>query len=149
MNFGRLGMIVISGFENMDELNHYRRVMAASSEFKLPAGVRPIVISDENFKKLMNEGRSFEEYFRYLEEQNYVDAQADLLPMTEIETLDEAEEAASERTEAISPSSENSESSEGSTPITPIAPTTPTAPAKTDQPVYDPGSEGDDPLLDL
>jgi tetratricopeptide (TPR) repeat protein len=146
MNFGRLGMIVISGFENMDELNHYRRVMAASSEFKLPAGVRPIVISDENFKKLMNEGRSFEEYFRYLEEQNYVDAQADLLPMTEIETLDEAEEAASERTEAMSPSSENSENSENSTPTTPTAPTTP---AKTDQPVYDPGSEGDDPLLDL
>jgi tetratricopeptide (TPR) repeat protein len=143
MNFGRLGMIVISGFENMDELNHYRRVMAASSEFKLPAGVRPIVISDENFKKLMNEGRSFEEYFRYLEEQNYVDAQADLLPMTEIETLDEAEEAASERTEAMSPSSENSENSENSTP------TAPTTPAKTDQPVYDPGSEGDDPLLDL
>jgi tetratricopeptide (TPR) repeat protein len=166
MNFGRLGMIVISGFENMEELNHYRRVMAASSEFKLPAGVRPIVISDENFKKLINAGRSFEEYFRYLEEQNYVDAQADLLPTTEIETLSEAEEAAggAESDRVHSEDSEDSEHSENSV-VTPTKAadattkakqTKPTEPAKqtepaksNDQPEYDPGSEGDDPLLEL
>jgi tetratricopeptide (TPR) repeat protein len=93
MNFGRLGMIIIRGFDNMEELNHYRRVMAASPDFRLPAGVRPIAISDANFSKLISEGRSFEEYFRYLEEQNYVDAQANIIPTTEIETLKEAEDA--------------------------------------------------------
>jgi hypothetical protein len=55
--------------------------------------VRPIAISDANFSKLISEGRSFEEYFRYLEEQNYVDAQANIIPTTEIETLKEAEDA--------------------------------------------------------
>ncbi|MDO5394571.1 MAG: tetratricopeptide repeat protein [Bacteroidales bacterium] len=93
MNFGRLGMIAVKDFENLDELNHYRRVMAASSDFKLPAGVRPVVISVPNFDALLRSGGSLDDYFRFLDEQNYKDAQADILPYTEIETLDEAEEA--------------------------------------------------------
>lgn len=105
MNFGRLGMIIVSGFANQAELNHYRSVMAASEDFKLPAGVRPVAISDANFKILLEQGRSFEEYFRYLEEQNYIDAQADILAPDEIETLEEDDEAseadATADTEAI------------------------------------------------
>ncbi len=147
MNFGRLGMIVISGFENMDELNHYRRVMAASQDFKLPAGVRPIVISDENFKKLMNEGRSFEEYFRYLEEQNYVDAQAGLLPMTEIETLPEAESESHDLSEPL-PDTESSDESSPAT-LSPQQAEKSNNPAKSDNPDNYGGSEGDDPLFDF
>ncbi len=94
LNFGRLGMIIIRDFDGMDELNHYRNVMAASGDFKLPAGVRPIVISDDNFKILLSQGRSFDEYFNYLQEQNYVDTQADLLVPDQIETLEEADESA-------------------------------------------------------
>ncbi|MCM1451834.1 MAG: hypothetical protein NC102_06220, partial [Clostridium sp.] len=93
MNFGRLGMLIIRGFDNQRELNHYRSVMAASPLFKLPPGVRPIAISAKNFDTLLQHGRTFEDYFRFLEEQNYVDAQADLLKAEEIETLQEAEEA--------------------------------------------------------
>lgn len=93
MTFGRLGMIVIRGFDNMDQLNHYRRVMADSPDFKLPRGVRPVAISAENFEKMMAEGRTFDDYFRYLEEKNYVDAQADILQPEDIETLDEADKA--------------------------------------------------------
>ena len=94
MNFGRLGMIVIRDFANMDELDHYRRVMAASPDFRLPAGVRPVVISAANFETLLRAGRSFDDYFRYLDEQNYVDAQAGLLQPEQIETLPEADAAA-------------------------------------------------------
>lgn len=94
LNFGRLGMIVIRDFANMDELNHYRSVMAASSEFKLPRGVRPVVISDENFKLMLSQGRSFDEYIRFLQEQNYEDTQADLLVPDDRETLQEADESA-------------------------------------------------------
>lgn len=97
MNFGRLGMILVKDFENLDELNHYRRVMAASTEFKLPAGVRPVVISVPNFDALLHSGGTLDDYFRYLEAQNYKDAQAGILPYTEIETLEEADEAAAER----------------------------------------------------
>ena len=99
MNFGNLGMIVVKDFESMDELNHYHKVMAQSSDFKLPAGVRPIVISQPNFDALLHSGGSLEDYFRFLDEQHYIDAQADLLPYTEIETLPEAEEAEQMRRE--------------------------------------------------
>ncbi len=99
MSFGRLGMILVRGFENIGELNHYRSVMAASQDFKLPRGVRPIVISESDFKILMDERRSFDDYFRYREEQNYVDAQAGILETEDIEPLPE-EEVKEETTEA-------------------------------------------------
>ncbi len=152
MNFGRLGMIIVRGFENQEELNHYRSVMAASTDFKLPAGVRPIAISEANLQLLFDQGRSFEEYFRYLEEQNYIDAQADLLAPEEIETLEEAEEAPvpEEIIEAETPEASDTPA----TPTAPVAPAAPTAPAPTPQPEKPtpapilPGSEGDDPLFD-
>lgn len=94
MNFGRLGMVVIRGFANMAELNHYRKVMAASGTFTLPRGVKPIAISSSNFEKLINEGRTFDDYFRFLQERMYEDAQAGILLPDEIETLDQADAAA-------------------------------------------------------
>lgn len=96
MNFGRLGMIVIGPFDNLNELNHYRRVMAASNEFRLPDGVRPVPISRANFDALLQSGGTLDDYFRFLQEQNYQDAQAGLLPYHEIQTLDEAETEAAE-----------------------------------------------------
>jgi len=155
MNFGRLGMIIVRGFDNMEELNHYRKVMASSADFRLPPGVRPIAISDDDFKVLLEQGRSFDEYFRYREEQNYIDTQADLLQPEDIETLPEAEAAAPEESEQPVPS-EGSDPSEvpEPAPVSPAAPVQPTAkpqpkpatkPAPT--PIL-PGSEGDDdPLL--
>lgn len=96
MNFGRLGLLIIKGFTNMKELNHYRRVMADDTKLQIPRQVRPVIISAKNFETLIKEGRSFEEYFRYLEEQNYREAQENVLPpevFGEPETLKEAEEA--------------------------------------------------------
>jgi len=180
LNFGRLGMIVIRDFDNLDELNHYRGVMAASSDFKLPQGVRPVVISDRNFNILLNEGRSFDEYFRYLQEQNYIDTQESLLQPDEVETLDEADTAAAEQPEITEPEitepeetpapepepQPQPEPTPAPAPATPATPATPTpaptpapapAPApvivptpqpRPNMPVYDPGSEGDDPLFD-
>ncbi len=165
MNFGRLGMIVVRGFENMEELNHYRGVMGSSPEFKLPAGVRPVVISEANLKLMLDEGRSFEEYFRYLEEQNYVDAQADLIPIEEIETLEEAEQAAEEVAEEATenvtneiaqpapqePATEQPKPSpqKPATEQPKSAPQKPAAeqPKPSPMPLL-PGSEGDDPLFD-
>lgn len=132
MNFGPLGLLIVSGFDNQRELDHYRSVMAASSDFRLPAGVRPIAISEANFKILLEQGRSFEEYFRYLEEQNYIDAQAGIIPVEEIEELPEDDQR--------SRSSQSSQSNRN----TPSSQSTPIAPA----PMLPSGSEGDDPLLD-
>lgn len=172
MNFGRLGMIVIRGFANLNELNHYRQVMADSPDFKLPRGVRPVAISSANFEKMLNEGRTFDDYFRYLEEQNYVDAQAGLLAPEEIETLEEAdaaaaaEETASDKTEVSdqSDSSDRSDMSDdqpvGSRPVATAKEQNSEKPAEkqksekpapkvnTKSPAIEPGSEGDDPLLE-
>ena len=161
MNFGRLGMVVIRGFDNMEQLNYYRRLMGESPEFRLMPGVRPVVISDENFKKLLDGGHSFEEYFRYLDEQNYVDAQAKLLPATEIETLSEreeheAEQEAEQEAEAVDTEESEVDSTENSEiqpqpesePLMPDSgpeqqPQT-SKPEKPKAPQYAPGSEGDE-----
>lgn len=147
MNFGRLGMIVVRGFDNMEQLNHYRRVMASSSDFKLPAGVRPIAISDEDFRILLDQGRSFDEYFRFREARNYIDAQAHLLepePLPPAEPDAEASEAAAPAEETMEPASEPSIPAPATPAQKPALPSPPPAP----KPEALPGSEGDDPLLD-
>ncbi len=157
MNFGRLGLLVVHGFENMEELNHYRRVMAASEDLRLPADVRPVAISETDFQTLLTQGRSFEEYFRYREEQNYIDAQADILAPIQIETLPEAEQEAEENASpAANTQDDGPETAPEPTPANTPAPTAtpaPAAPAPTPTPVtpvpdLPTGSEGDDPLLD-
>ena len=97
LTFGPLGLLVVHGFENLRQLDHYRSVMAQSATFHLPAGVRPVAISEDDFRTLLASGRSFEEYFRYRDEQNYIDAQENILQPEEIETLPEAEEATTTR----------------------------------------------------
>lgn len=67
MNFGRLGLLLVKGFANFDELVHYRSVMASGLE--LPKNVRPVMISVKNFDTLLQQGRTFEEYFRYVDQQ--------------------------------------------------------------------------------
>ncbi len=197
LNFGLLGLIVIRDFENMGELEHYVGVMANSKTFKMPVGVRPVVISDKNFQILISQGRSFDEYFRFLQEQNYVDTQVEVLMPEDVETLDEADQAAEileAEAEAKPVEEPQPEAEEVSVPVQepepavepastpevepqPVAkpeaaqpaskpatkPAAKPAPKKEESkqptvivptpkrnavPVYAPGSEGDDPLLE-
>lgn len=76
LNFGRLGMIIVRGFDSMGELEHYRKVLSSSTDFHMPYGVRPVVISEPNFRLLIDEGRSFDEYFRFLQEANVEQAES-------------------------------------------------------------------------
>lgn len=80
MNFGQLGLLIVKGFSNLAELNNYRRVTAQSTTLKLPPQVRPVIISVADFDKLLKEGRSFEEYFRYAREQMYIATEEEVLP---------------------------------------------------------------------
>lgn len=64
MSFSHIGLLVIKGFANLDELQHYRKVLAQSS-FSLPESVRPVMISKANFELLLRQGRTFDEYFRF------------------------------------------------------------------------------------
>ena len=74
MNFGNVGLLIIKGFDNLRQVEHYRTVLG-NSEFRLPEAVMPVIISKPNFELLLREGRSFEEYFRFEEEKLYEDGQ--------------------------------------------------------------------------
>lgn len=75
MNFGPMGLIIIKGFANFDELTHYRSVLNSNSAFIMPKEVKPVMISVNNFQLLLNEGRSFEEYFNFMEENSFDDVE--------------------------------------------------------------------------
>ncbi len=107
MNFGNVGLLIIKGFANVKEVEHYRSVLARYSGFKLPACVRPIMISVDNFQKLLNEGRSFEDYFR-------AEQEAVIKEKERLENPDASEEATeAEEAENGSPSTEEGESTSG------------------------------------
>lgn len=69
MNFGRLGLLLVKGFANFEELVHYRKVLEADEGLNLPPQVRPVMISVKNFDTLLHQGRTFEDYFRYVDMQ--------------------------------------------------------------------------------
>lgn len=66
MTFNEISMLVVKGFNNFGELSHYRRILDSSETFRYPPGVNPVMISEDNFQKLL-EGYSFEDYFLFLE----------------------------------------------------------------------------------
>ena len=76
MTFGNMGLLVVKGFANYNELLNYRTVFDAAADFKQYVGyIHPVLISEENFNLLLNEGRSFEDYFRYLDAENEKDVE--------------------------------------------------------------------------
>ncbi len=80
MNFGRLGLLVIKGFANIREMNHYISVLNENRNFKLPPEVRPVIISQANFDALLRSGASFDEYFDYMRDKTYSDTEQRVLP---------------------------------------------------------------------
>ncbi|MGN0230967.1 MAG: tol-pal system YbgF family protein, partial [Muribaculaceae bacterium] len=95
MNFGRLGLIVVKGFANFNELAHYRNVFEADEALKLDDNVRIVLISEDNFKILVNEGRSLEEYFNFME-----NSAAEATENAALESADESESTEEEPTES-------------------------------------------------
>ena len=69
MTFNEIGMIIVKGFNNFDEVIHSRRILDGNTAFKLPEGVRPVIISEQNFRLLLD-GYSFDDYFKFTEQNN-------------------------------------------------------------------------------
>ena len=61
-----LTVLVISGFADLYELEEYHDRLESTSSIQLPTTLTQIDISDENFRLLL-QGRTFEEYFEWLE----------------------------------------------------------------------------------
>lgn len=64
---GGLSVLVISGFQNLDELLDYHDRMDDSDTFILPEGITQIDISDPNFRLLL-QGKTFEQYFEWVQQ---------------------------------------------------------------------------------
>lgn len=73
--FGQLGIIVIKGFTGYADLEEYSRLLFADKQVEISEKVRPVFISEKNFELLLNEGRSFDEYFQFLQEEAYDDVE--------------------------------------------------------------------------
>ena len=101
MNFGTLGLLVVKGMDNFKEATHYRSLFEKDQTINIPSQVHYVIISVDNFNLLLNEGRTFEDYFNYLEEKNdkeHSDLEKKELDEAEKKAMEEAErEAAIER----------------------------------------------------
>lgn len=64
LTFGSIGILLVKGFENLAEAEHYRTVMGQSEVMTLPAEVTPVIMSVYNFDQLLHHGRTFDDYFR-------------------------------------------------------------------------------------
>lgn len=62
--FNEISILVVKGFNNFDELIHYRSVMTNETDFVIPDGVRPVMISTTNYDLLL-QGHTLEEYFEF------------------------------------------------------------------------------------
>lgn len=90
MSFSNIGLLIVKGFNNLKELEHYRTVMERA-DLDLSPEVVPIMISKANFEILIKEGRTFEEYFRFREEADVEQTEAEVLET--IGELDAGEES--------------------------------------------------------
>lgn len=89
MNFGRLGLLMVKGFDNQAELNHYRSLLARDGTFTMPAEVRPVEISKSNFEQLLQGAGSFDDYFRFIGEETIRDTHESVLPPDEYPSAEE------------------------------------------------------------
>ena len=151
MNFGPLGLLVIKGFDNKAQLDHYRSLLSRDSGVTLPLEVRPVEISKSNFDLLLGGGGSFDDYFRFIGEEEIRSTHESVLPPDEFEGPEAlrrlAEEMQQEPPAETSKDSDNSKDSDSSnssnnsvnSEITKDPPVITTTPE-----LYPLGSEGDE-----
>lgn len=94
MSFSGIGLLIIKGFDNLHQAEVYRSRMEGSEYIDLSPLVRPIIISKANFELLLNEGRSFEEYFDFQKQEAIEQKEEDVLgPGMTMPTPEDAEES--------------------------------------------------------
>lgn len=71
-SYDEISLLIVKGFNNFDELIHYRSVMNDKSDLVLPDGVRPVMISTNNYELLL-QGHTLEEYFEFFNNQYPID----------------------------------------------------------------------------
>ena len=80
--FGNLGLLVVKGMRNMAEAAHYKSSLNEAKGLDL-TGVRPIIISEDNFNVLITQGRSLEEYLIFVGEETINKVEDENIPESE------------------------------------------------------------------
>ncbi len=154
MRFGDLGLLIVKGFANRSEIEHYRSVLEADNGLKLPPDVIPVIISDHDFRVLLDQGRSFEEYFRAAGDDRLEKVHQSVLPPEEYPSAEEmyAPFQNSNPFPEKTPAAENTPEPDTQPATDPqnntAKPEQQTAPDTVPAPEFPEGSEGDDPLFD-
>lgn len=90
--FGNLGLLCVKGMRNKAEAVGYRSALAEAKGLYLD-GVRPIIISDDNFNVLITQGRSLEEYLVFIGEETMNKIEDENIPETDEGDEDDADNA--------------------------------------------------------
>ncbi len=69
LKFDRLGIVVVKGFTSLNDVMQYHKQLLDDPQMEMSDKIRPVFISKKNWDILIREGRSFSEYFNFLEEQ--------------------------------------------------------------------------------
>lgn len=89
LRFGQLGLLIVKGFNSDAEAMRYRSMLEHAPSFTLPSSVIPVTISEHNFNIMLNEGRSFEEYFEAIGDHRLEETHSQVLPPDEYPSAQE------------------------------------------------------------
>lgn len=70
LTFSPIGIVVIKGFDSYADVEDYASMLLSDKQIIIPQQVRLVFISRKNFDLLLKEGRSFNDYFLFLQEQS-------------------------------------------------------------------------------
>ncbi len=85
MQFGKLGVLVVSGFINARNANSYRSKLESSTVMRLPQGVMPLVISKPDFDRLLEGRNTLEEYLEISGQSRIKQVHETVLPSAEFD----------------------------------------------------------------
>ncbi len=89
LRFGQLGLLIVKNFNNEAEAQRYRTMLEHAPDFTLPQSVIPVTISESNFNLMLNEGRSFEEYFEAIGDHRLEQTHSQVLPPDQFPSAEE------------------------------------------------------------
>lgn len=68
LEFGNLGILLIKGFANLNEVSRYRSMLEGANGVHLPEEVMPVVVSEENFAVILRNGLTLDQYIKAAED---------------------------------------------------------------------------------
>lgn len=68
LEFANLGMLLIKGFANINEVSRYLSMLEAPNGVDLPKEVMPVIVSEENFAVILRNGLTLDQYIKAAED---------------------------------------------------------------------------------